>query len=59
MESNDQFLQKICIIDECHAYLCGKVNKQKFYYWGTANPNDLIEETIRSLLKVSVSVAIV
>ena len=60
MEGNEQFLQKICIMVECHAYLCGKVKKQKFHYWGAANPNNnLIEETIRSVLKVSVSVAIV
>ena len=43
-ESDDQFLQKIYITDECHAYLCEKVNKQNFCYWGTADPNNDLNE---------------
>ena len=43
MENDNQFFQKIHMTDECHVLLCGKMNKQNFCYWGTANPiNDLI-----------------
>ena len=43
---------------ECHAHLSGTVNMQNFRYWGTENPgNDLIDESPRSVLKVTMWVA--
>ena len=42
-----------------HAHLSGKVNKQNFRYWGTENPsNEIVDESPRSELKVTVWVAI-
>ena len=59
LENDHNFLQKVHFTDECHAHLYGVMNKQDFRYWGTENPkDDLIEETPRSVRKVTVWVAI-
>ena len=40
LESDDSFLRKLHMSDECYAHLSGKVNTQNFRYWGTENPGD-------------------
>ena len=59
LETDDMFLRKLNMTDECHAHLSGKVKKQNFRYWGTENPsNEIVDESPRSVLKVTVWVAI-
>ena len=59
LETDDSFLKKLHMSDECHAHLSGTVNTQNFRYWGTENPgNELIDESPRSVLKVTMWVAI-
>ena len=59
LETDDTFLRKLHMTDECRAHLSGKVNKQNFRYWGTENPsNEIVDESPKSVLKVTVWVAI-
>ena len=55
LETDDTFLRKLHMTDECHVHLSGKVNKPNFRYWGTENPsNEIVDESPRSVLKVTV-----
>ena len=59
LEKDTDFLKKLHMTDECHAYLSGMVNKQNFRYWGSDNPGNASTEMVpRSVLKVTMWVAV-